>query len=152
MSKILKIVLTCLLVISAGLIVFFYVQNSTGIYALSNISEAMSTTSALDALLMWAGIMTFAAILFVLALSIFNMAGNRKSLKRTGFTLLLALVVIAISYFAASGDPVAVNIAEAPSASTLKMTDTLLILCIILLGASFAALIWGGVRKLIQNR
>lgn len=152
MSKFLKILLGCLLVLSALALVAFYVQNTTGIYAISNLSEAMSTTGMLDAMLIWACVLLFAAILLVVILSVINMAGNKKSLKKTGFTLLLAIVLVGVSYFCASGDPVAVNLAVPPTEAALKMTDTLLILCYILLGCSFVALIWGGIRKLIHTR
>jgi hypothetical protein len=80
------------------------------------------------------------------------MAGNRKALKRTGLLLVLTIVLVVVSYVLASGDPVAVNLATEPTAGELKMTDTLLILTYLLMAGSFIALIWGGAKKLIQNR
>jgi putative membrane protein (TIGR04086 family) len=61
-------------------------------------------------------------------------------------------VLVVVSYVLASGDPVAVNLATEPTAGELKMTDTLLILTYLLMAGSFIALIWGGAKKLIQNR
>lgn len=141
-----------LLILSAGAIVAFYIQNTTGIFALSNLSEAISSTNMLDGLLGWTYILLFAAIILVFVLSIINMAGNRKALKRTGLLLILTIVLIVVSYVLASGDPVAVNLATEPTAGELKMTDTLLILTYLLMAGSFIALIWGGAKKLIQNR
>lgn len=141
-----------LLILSAGAIVTFYIQNTTGIFALSNLSEAISSTNMLDGLLGWTYILLFAAIILVFVLSIINMAGNRKALKRTGLLLILTIVLIVVSYVLASGDPVAVNLATEPTAGELKMTDTLLILTYLLMAGSFIALIWGGAKKLIQNR
>ncbi|MBQ5747502.1 MAG: hypothetical protein IIV83_01695 [Bacteroidales bacterium] len=152
MSKFLKILMIALLILSAGAIVAFYIQNTTGIFALSNLSEAISSTNMLDGLLGWTYILLFAAIILVFVLSIINMAGNRKALKRTGLLLILTIVLIVVSYVLASGDPVAVNLATEPTAGELKMTDTLLILTYLLMAGSFIALIWGGAKKLIQNR
>ena len=141
-----------LLVLSAGAIVAFYVQNTSGIFALSNLSEAISSTNMLDGLLGWTYILLFAAIILVFVLSIINMAGNRKALKRTGLLLILTIVLVVVSYVLASGDPVAVNLATEPTAGELKMTDTLLNLTYLLMAGSFIALIWGGAKKLIQTR
>lgn len=82
-----------LLILSAGAIVAFYIQNTTGIFALSNLSEAISSTNMLDGLLGWTYILLFAAIILVFVLSIINMAGNRKALKRTGLLLILTIVL-----------------------------------------------------------
>ncbi|MBO7203376.1 MAG: hypothetical protein J6U71_05690 [Bacteroidales bacterium] len=152
MSKFLKILMITLLVLSVGVIAVFYVQNTSGIFALSNLSEAVSSTNMLDGLLGWTYILLFAAIILVIVLSVINMAGNPKALKRTGFVLILSIVLIVVSYVLASGDPVAANLATEPTAGELKMTDTLLILTYLLMAGSFIALIWGGAKKLIQNR
>ena len=141
-----------LLVLSVGVIAVFYVQNTSGIFALGNLSEAVSSTNMLDGLLGWTYILLFAAIILVIVLSVINMAGNPKALKRTGFVLILSIVLIVVSYVLASGDPVAANLATEPTAGELKMTDTLLILTYLLMAGSFIALIWGGAKKLIQNR
>ena len=152
MHKFLKILLAVLLVLSLVGVVIFYVQNSTGLFALGNMAEALSTTNMLDVLLFWAYFLVFAALLLVIILSIINIAGNRKSLIRTGIILLIAVVVVGVSYLLASGDPVVVNLATPPTHGQLKLTDTLLIMVYILLGCALVALIWGGIRKLIQNR
>lgn len=151
MSKLLKILLIVLLALSGVAVVVFYVQNSSGLFALSNKAEAMASTNMLDMLLFWAYFLVFAAILLVVVLSVINMAGNRKSLKMTGIVVALAIVVVGASYLLASGDPVTANLAVAPTEGELKLTDTLLIMTYILMAGSLVALVWGGIKKLFQN-
>ena len=152
-SKFTKILEICLLVLSLiGLVVFFIYNGNTGLYSIANEAEALATTGMLDILLFWAYALVFAAILLVVILSIINLAGNKKSLKRTGFLLLIAVVLIGLSYLLASGDPIAVNMDVQPTHATLKMTDTLLNLSYALVVIALLALVWGSVRNLIKNR
>ncbi|HIZ86385.1 MAG TPA: hypothetical protein IAC04_07835 [Candidatus Coprenecus stercoravium] len=152
-SKFAKILEICLLVISLiGLIAFFIFNGKTGLYTVANEAEALATTGLLDVVLFWAYALVIAAIVLVVVLSLVNMAGNKRSLKRTGFTVLIAVVLIGLSYLFASGDPIAVNVAVQPTHATLKMTDTLLNLSYALVVLAILALVWGSVRNLIHNR
>ena len=152
-SKFTKILEICLLVISLiGLVVFFVNNASTGLYTVANEAEALATTGMLDVVLFWAYALVIAAIVLVVVLSIINMAGNKKSLKKTGILLLIAVVLIGVSYLLASGDPIAVNMEVQPTHATLKMTDTLLNLSYALVVIALLALVWGSVRNLIKNR
>ncbi|HIR33289.1 MAG TPA: hypothetical protein IAB85_03595 [Candidatus Coprenecus merdigallinarum] len=152
-SKFTKILEICLLVISLiGLVVFFANNASTGLYTVANEAEALATTGMLDIVLFWAYALVIAAIVLVVVLSIINMAGNKKSLKKTGILLLIAVVLIGVSYLLASGDPIAVNMEVQPTHATLKMTDTLLNLSYALVVIALLALVWGSVRNLIKNR
>ena len=102
-SKFTKILEICLLVISLiGLVVFFVNNASTGLYTVANEAEALATTGMLDVVLFWAYALVIAAIVLVVVLSIINMAGNKKSLKKTGILLLIAVVLIGVSYLMAS--------------------------------------------------
>ena len=131
----------------------FFVNNaSTGLYTVANEAEALATTGMLDVVLFWAYALVIAAIVLVVVLSIINMAGNKKSLKKTGILLLIAVVLIGVSYLLASGDPIAVNMEVQPTHATLKMTDTLLNLSYALVVIALLALVWGSVRNLIKNR
>ena len=134
-----------------GLIAFFVFNGKTGLYSVENLSEALATTSLLDMVLFWAYIMVIAALVLVVVLSLINMAGNRKSLKKTGIVLVIAVVLIGASLLFASGDPIAVNMAVQPTHATLKMTDTLLNLSYALVIIALLALIWGSVRNLIHK-
>lgn len=152
-GKFTKVLLFVLLALCAVALIVFYVQNSTGFFALSNIAAVMATnTSMLDAMMLWAYLLVFVTVFLLLVFTVVGMVKNPKSLKKSGITVALAVVLIVVSYFLASGDPVDVNIAVPPSASTLKWTDTGLVLTYILFAVSVIALIFGGVRKLIQNR
>lgn len=151
-SKFTKILEICLLVISAlGLIGFLAFNGKTGFYTVSNLAEALATTSLLDFFLFWAYVLVIAALVLIVVLSIINLAGNRKSLKKTGLVLVIAVVLIGLSYLLASGDPVAVNIDVQPTHATLKMTDTLLNLSGALVVLTILALVWGSVRNLIHK-
>ncbi len=151
-NKFTKILEICLLVISLiGLVAFFVFNGKTGLYSVENLSEALATTSLLDMVLFWAYIMVIAALVLVVVLSLINMAGNRKSLKKTGIVLVIAVVLIGASLLFASGDPIAVNMAVQPTHATLKMTDTLLNLSYALVIIALLALIWGSVRNLIHK-
>lgn len=150
--KFTKILEICLLVISLiGLIAFLAFNAKTGLYTVNNLSEALATTNMLDFFLGWAYILVIAALVLVVVLSIINLAGNKKSLKKTGLVLIIAIVLVGVSYLLASGDPVAVNIDVQPSHATLKMTDTLLNLSFALVILTILALVWGSVRNLIHK-
>ena len=152
-SKFTKILEICLLVLSlVGLVAFFIYNANTGLYTVANEAEALATTGMLDVVLFWAYALVIAAIVLVVVLSLINMAGNKKSLKKTGFLRLIAVVLIGLSYLLASGDPIAVNMEVQPTHATLKMTDTLLNLSYALVVIALLALVWGSVRNLIKNR
>lgn len=53
-KKFTKILEICLLVLSLiGLVAFFIYNGKTGMYSVSNLAEALATTSMLDMLLFW---------------------------------------------------------------------------------------------------
>lgn len=152
MSKFAKYLLYILLAVSAVVVVVFFVQSASGIFALSNLGEALSTSNMADGMLWWTYALVFLAIALVIILSIVKMAQNPKSLKRTGFVTLLAVVLCAVSYFLASGAPVHVNLDVQPTEGTLKLTDAGLILTYLLFAGAILALLYGSVRKMINNR
>ena len=122
--KLYKYLLYALLAISATIIVIFYVQSSSGDFALENIRAVLGSTTMVDGIIWWAYALVALSIVLVVILSLIGLANNKKSLKRAGLVLILTIIVCGISYALASGDPVAVNIEKLPSESTLKLTDT----------------------------
>lgn len=152
MSKFLKILLYVLLGLSTAVIVGFYVQSSSFNFGLSNMDAIMSSTTMVDGIILWTYLLLAISIVTLVGLAIFTMVNNTKSLKRAGVTLGITVVLILVSYFAASGDVVTVNVATPPTAETLKWTDTGLILTYILFFASLLALIGGGIYNAIKNR
>ncbi|MBR5250065.1 MAG: hypothetical protein IKV28_05720 [Bacteroidales bacterium] len=152
MSKFAKYLLYVLLACSTVLVVVFFAQSSSGVFNLSNLGNAMSTSNMADGLLWWTYALVFLAIALVIILSVVKMAQNPKSLKRTGFVTLLAVVLCAVSYFLASGAPIHVNLDVQPTEATLKLTDAGLILTYLLFAGAILALLYGSVRKMINNR
>ncbi len=152
MSKFAKILLYTLLGLCALVVILFYVQNSSGVFGLDNLKWVMSNLSMVDGLIWCTYLLSFVSILLVIIMSIYTMAINPKSIKKAGITLLIALVVIGISYLFASGNEVTVNVTTPPSKATFKLTDTGLLITYILAAVSVLALIFGGIRKIIQNR
>ena len=106
----------------------------------------------LDAYLSYAYILFGLALLLAIVLPLIGMIENPKSIKNMLFGLILAIVVIGISYLAASGDPVPVNTTTEPTALTYKITDTGLILVYILLAVSFISIAAGSIVNLVKNR
>jgi len=108
--------------------------------------------SMLDTYLSYAYILFGLALLLAIVLPLIGMIENPKSIKNMLFGLILAVVVIGISYLAASGDPVPVNTTTEPTALTYKITDTGLILVYILLAVSFISIAAGSIVNLVKNR
>jgi amino acid transporter len=152
MSKFAKILEYVLLAVGVVIIALFYVQNGSGQFALSNLADVLSSTTLVDGLLWWVYALIVLAIALILVLACVATFGNKKSLKSTGLVLLLAVVLVVASYFLASGNPVAVNVAEQPTEATFKLTDTILILTYILFVGVIASLLGGIVMNAIKKR
>lgn len=152
MSKFAKILEYVLLAVGVVIIALFYVNNGSGQFALSNLAEILSSTTLVDGLLWWVYALIVLAIALILVLASIATFGNKKSLKSTGLVLVLAVVLVVASYFLASGNPVAVNVAEQPSAATFKLTDTILILTYVLFVGVIVSLLGGIVMNAIKKR
>ena len=152
MSKFAKILEYVLLAVGVVIIALFYVQSGSGQFDKSNLAEILSSTTLVDGLLWWVYALVVLAIALILVLASVATFGNKKSLKSTGMVLVLAVVLVVASYFLASGSPVAVNVAEQPSAATFKMTDTILILTYILFVGVIVSLLGGIVMNAIKKR
>ncbi|MBQ2242711.1 MAG: hypothetical protein II318_00680 [Bacteroidales bacterium] len=152
MSKFAKILEYVLLAVGVVIIALFYVQNGSGQFALSNLADVLSSTTLVDGLLWWVYALIVLAIALILVLACVATFGNKKSLKSTGLVLLLAVVLVVASYFLASGNPVAVNVAEQPTEATFKLTDTILILTYILFVGVIVSLLGGTVMNAIKKR
>ncbi|MFA6770520.1 MAG: hypothetical protein WCR71_05040 [Bacteroidales bacterium] len=106
----------------------------------------------LDTYLYYAYILFGLGIVLAIVLPLISMIQNPKSIKKMIFGIVLAAVVIGISYLAASGDPVPVNTTTEPTALTFKITDTGLILVYILLSVSFISIVAGSLVNMVRNR
>lgn len=152
MSKFTKILLYVLLIVSAVIIVLFYVQASSVNFGIGNIGNLLQSITMIDALIWATYVLIAITIIALVALSILGMVENPKTLKKTGFVVLLAAILIAISYFLASGDPIVVNIEKQPTTAMLKLTDTGLIMTYILFGVALISLCSGSIIKAIRNK
>ncbi|MBQ7272571.1 MAG: hypothetical protein IJR12_03070 [Bacteroidales bacterium] len=142
-AKIIKIVLWVLMVLSVGVLVWGFL---TGFEA--------NDGAATNVLLYWAYIVLGLALASVVCLGLYITATtNPKGLVKIGIALVAAAVLFGICYLLASGAPaVGYSGAKLPSATELKMTDTILNLAYLVGGAAILAIICGEVLMAIRNK
>ena len=142
-AKIIKIVLWVLMVLSVGVLVWGFL---TGFEA--------NDGAATNVLLYWAYIVLGLALASVVCLGLYITATtNPKGLVKIGIALVDAAVLFGICYLLASGAPaVGYSGAKLPSATELKMTDTILNLAYLVGGAAILAIICGEVLMAIRNK
>ena len=133
-AKIFKWVSWALLIISVGLAVWAFTRfNGSG------------EDGAVNTLLVWAYIMLGIALVAVLCVGLYISATtDPKSLVRIGIGLGAAAVLCLVAYLLASGAP--------PTASELKLTDTVLNLTLFLGVGAVAAIIVGEVISAIRTK
>src|SRR5574344_2585443 len=105
MFKFAKYIEYALLAICLVLVVLFYMQSGTGMFKIANLKDVMNSTTMVDGIIWWMYALSAVAIILVIALSVLAMIQNPKSLKKTGITLGIAIVLVVASYFLASGAP-----------------------------------------------
>ncbi|HBG25097.1 MAG: hypothetical protein A2X17_02560 [Bacteroidetes bacterium GWF2_41_61] len=106
----------------------------------------------IDTFLGYAYILFGVAIVLALGLPLMQMVGNPKSIKKVIYSLVLVVVVVGFSYMIASGDPLTTTLENEPTAATLKITDTGLIITYLLFFVSISAIVAGGVINMVKNR
>ena len=137
LNKIFKWVMIALILVSVGLLVWGFAQKFTD--------------GNVEALLYWTYAMIALAIFCVVVLGLIVSAiNNPKSLVKVGILLAGACVLVLIAYFLAQGAP-AFGRDGLDSASTLKLTDTVLNLTYIVGAAAIVAIIVGEIRMAIVN-
>ena len=142
-AKIFKWVSWALLIISVGLAVWAFTRFG-----------GSGEDGAVNALLVWAYVMLGIALVAVLCVGLYVAAAtDPKSLVRIGVGLGGAVVLCLIAYFLASGAPaIGFTGATPPSASELKLTDTVLNLTYILGGAALVAIVFGEVFSALRTK
>ena len=110
--------------------------------------------AAVETLLYLAYAMVILALVAVLCIGLFISAKtDPKSLVRIGIGLGAAVILALVAYFMASGAPaIGFTGATPPSASELKLTDTILNLTYFLAVAADVAIIVGEVFSSIRNK
>ena len=135
MSKFTKYLLYILFAVSLVFIIGFFVNQ-----------DAM-----LDSFLYYTYILVGIALVAAFVLPMLKLFSNPKGLKKMLLFLLLAVVLVGVSYALASSDPLVVKINVEATENTLKLTDAGLILTYILSVFAFLAILLGGVVKMVRN-
>ena len=120
-----------------------------GIWCLTN-GEA-SNEGPVNLLLRYSYFLLIAAVVILLGLAIIQTAKNNpKGLLKALCVIVGIAALVAVAYALASGDPI-VSLKSQPSASTLKLTDTIMVLVYILGGAAILSIIFGVIRNAINK-
>ena len=136
MSKFTKYLLYVLFAVSLVFIIGFFVNQ-----------DAM-----LDSFLYYTYALVAIALVAAFILPMIKLFSNPKGLKKMLMFLLIAVVLIGVSYALASSEPLVVKINIEASENALKLTDAGLILTYILSAFAFLAILLGGVVKMVRNR
>ena len=142
-AKIFKLCLVALLVVSVIILVWGSLKGF----------EA-NDGAATNVLLYWAYIVLGIALAAVICVGLYIRATtDPKSLVKIGIAVLGAAVLFGLAYLLASGAPaVGYSGAKLPSATELKMTDTILNLAYIVGGAAVLSIIAGEVLMSIRKK
>ena len=142
-AKIFKILLWVLMILSVGVLVW---GSLTGFEA--------NDGAATNVLLGWAYIVLGIALAAVVCVGLYVTAvTNPKGLIKIGVVIVAAAVLFGLCYVLASGAPaVGYSGATLPSATELKMTDTILNLAYLVGGAAILSIIVGEVLMTIRNK
>ena len=145
-AKIFKLCLVALLVVSVGILLWGTIKGYPAVVA--------ADTGTVDPLLYWAYIVLGIALAAVVGVGIFIRATtDPKSLIKIGVAVVVAAVLYGVCYVLASGAPaVGYSGAKLPSATELKMTDTILNLAYLVGGAAILSIICGEVLMTIRNK
>ena len=136
MSKFTKYLLYILFAVSLVFIIGFFVNQ-----------DAM-----LDSFLYYTYALVAIALVAAFILPMIKLFSNPKGLKKMLLFLLIAVVLIGVSYALASSEPLVVKINIEASENALTLTDAGLILTYILSAFAFLAILLGGVVKMVRNR
>ena len=142
-AKIFKLCLVALLVVSVIILVWGFFKGF----------EA-NDGAATNVLLGWAYVVLGIALISVVGVGLYVTATtNPKGLIKIGIAVLGAAVLFGLCYVLASGAPaVGFSGAKLPSATELKMTDTILNMAYIVGGSAILSIICGEVLMTIRNK
>ena len=145
-AKIIKYVLWGLLILSVLVLLWGMIKGYPATVAEDN--------GTVDPLLFWAYIVLGIALAAVIGVGIYIRAKQEpKSLIKIGIAVAGAAVLFGLCYLLASGAPaVGYSGARLPSASELKLTDTILNLAYIVGGAAILSIIAGEVLMAVRNK
>ena len=145
-AKIVKISLWVLLILSVAVLLWGTIKGYPATVAADN--------GTVDPLLYWAYIVLGIALVSVICVGLYVTATtNPKGLIKIGVAVVAAAVLFGVCYLVASGAPaVGYSGAKLPSASELKMTDTILNLAYLVGGVAILSIIFCEVWMSIRNK
>jgi len=137
MSKFVKYLSIVLFGLSAILAIVFYINPAD---------------SMVEIVLYYAYFLFGLAVILAAGLPFIGLLDNPKKFKKIFINIVVVVVVFGLGYLLASGGPLQTNSTMTPSAMELKLTDTGLIVCYMLIALSIIAILSGGVMNMIRNR
>lgn len=136
--KVIKVILLCFLLISVGVALFAFIKGFNDL--------------SVDLLFYWTYAMIAVAVLaIVFVAGALGIKNDKKFLWKLLAIAGGAIVVCAAVYFLSPGAP-AVGLAQQPSDTTLKLTDTVLNLTYLISAAAIVAVVVGEASKAIRNK
>ena len=145
-ATIFKIVLWVLLILSVGVLLWGMIKGYPQAVADDN--------GTVDPLLYWAYIVLGIALVSVICVGLYVTATtNPKGLIKIGIAVVAAAALFGVCYLLASGAPaIGYSGATPPTATELKMTDTILNLAYLVGGATILSIIFAEVFIAIRNK
>jgi hypothetical protein len=145
-AKIFKILLWVLMILSVAVLLWGMIKGYPATVAEDN--------GTVDVLLWWAYIVLGIALVSVICVGLYITATtNPKGLIKIGIAVVAAAALFGICYLVASGAPaIGYSGPTPPSATELKMTDTILNLAYFVGGAAILSIIVGEIMMTIRNK
>ena len=145
-AKLVKIVLVVLIVLSVAVLLWGMIKGYPATVAADN--------GTVDPLLYWAYIVLCIALVSVICVGLYVTATtNPKGLIKIGIAVVAAAALFGICYLLASGAPaIGYSGPTPPTATELKMTDTILNLAYLVGGATILSIIVAEVFIAIRNK
>jgi len=145
-AKIFNILLVVLIIVSVGVLLWGMIKGYP--------ESGSPDNGTVAPLIYWAYIVIGIALASVICVGLYVTATtNPKGLIKIGIAVVGAAVLFGLCYLLASGAPaVGYSGAKLPSATELKMTDTILNLAYLVGGAAILSIICGEVLMAIRNK
>jgi hypothetical protein len=145
-ANLVKIVLVVLIVLSVAVLLWGMIKGYPATVAADN--------GTVDPLLYWAYIVLGIALVSVICVGLYVTATtNPKGLIKIGIAVVAAAALFGVCYLLASGAPaIGYSGPTPPTATELKMTDTILNLAYLVGGATILSIIFAEVFIAIRNK
>lgn len=134
--------------------VFKYIEYALLVISLVVFVIAMPSIVTVDSpmlniILNWTYVLVAVSLIFTLGFPLIHAFSDKKSLVKLIVFVVAVVVIVGGAYLIAPGNPVTVN--TTVSDATFKFTDAALFICYLFVAAALCALVWSGVRKVINK-